>query len=100
MTQGDLAELLGKTNTLIGGYESGKTQPPLDVILEMSQIFEVNLQDLIMTNMAVSGYQPPEPNQQEPNYELLNEFLLKRVRELEREFKAMDPERAKRLGID
>ena len=100
MTQSDLGQLLGKTHTLIGGYESGKTLPPLDVILEMSKIFEVNIQDFIMTNMVAVEYQPAEPNKQEPNFELLNELLLKRVRELEREFKAMDPERAKRLGID
>ena len=31
---------------------------------------------------------------------LMNELMLKRIRELEREMKLSDPERAKRLGID
>lgn len=100
ITQTELGELLSKTHTVVGGYENGKTLPPLDVILEMCKIFEVDLTDFVLTNMAAVDYQPPELKKQAPNYELLNELLLKRVRQLEQEFKAMDPERAKRLGID
>lgn len=100
VTQTDLGDLLGKTHTVIGGYESGKNQPPLDVIITLADFFKVNLDDFVFKDLSKEEPGPYEKKEAAVNEQLLIEMLHKRVRELEREFKALDPERAKRLGID
>ena len=100
LNQHELGEAVGKTHAVIGSYENGRNQPPLDVLIALSDFFKVNIDDLIFKDLSKEEANPYEKKEATVNEQLLIEMLHKRVRQLEAEFKEMDPERAKRLGID
>lgn len=99
-TQVELGELLGKTHTVVGGYESGKNQPPLDVIITLADFFQVNLDDFVFKDLSKEAPGPYEKKEASVNEQLLINMLHQRVKLLEAEFKETNPERAKRLGIE
>lgn len=47
MTQEDVAGQLGLTRQAVSSYESGRTQPGLDILQRLADIYEVELTDLI-----------------------------------------------------
>lgn len=47
MTQEDVAEQVGLTRQAVSGYESGRTQPGLDILERLAQVYEVELTDMI-----------------------------------------------------
>lgn len=47
MTQEDVAEQVGLTRQAVSSYESGRTQPGLDLLQRLADIYEVELADLI-----------------------------------------------------
>ena len=100
LNQTELGEAVGKSFTVIGTYEAGKSQPPLDTIIALANYFEVNLDDFVFRDLSKEDPKPFEKKETTVNEQLLIEMLHKRVRTLEAEFKEMDPERAKRLGIE
>ena len=100
LTQIDLGAEIGKTSAVVGSYENGINQPPLDTLIALANFFQVNVDDLIFKDLSKEEASPFEKKEASVNEQLLIEMLHKRVRQLEAEFKEMDPERAKRLGIE
>ncbi|MDI9472419.1 MAG: helix-turn-helix domain-containing protein [Tissierellia bacterium] len=47
MTQTELAEKLGRTQSLIGSYLAGRREPSLTVLIEMANIFQVDIDYLV-----------------------------------------------------
>ena len=47
-----MAVQLGKSNTIVGNYESGRVTPPIDVILQYSEIFNVKASDIIDKDLS------------------------------------------------
>lgn len=47
MTQEDVAEQVGLTRQAVSSYESGRTQPGLDILQRLAQVYEVELTDII-----------------------------------------------------
>lgn len=52
MTQEQVAAQLGVTRQALSGYESGRTQPGLDTLRRLADIYRVELTDLIYGNKA------------------------------------------------
>lgn len=46
LTQEEFGQIIGKSTATIYGYESGKIIPPLDVMMTISSLFHVTLQEL------------------------------------------------------
>lgn len=100
LNQSELGDAVGKTHAVIGAYESGRNQPPLDALIALADFFQVNIDDFIFKDLSVEEANPYEKKEASVNEQLLIELLHKRVKLLEAEFKKMDPERAKNLGIE
>ena len=47
LTQEEVAERVGLTRQAVSGYESGRTQPGLDVLQRLADIYQVELTDII-----------------------------------------------------
>jgi len=47
MTQKKLAELLNVSNNNIGHWEKGRTEPNIDTIIKLAQIFNITIDELI-----------------------------------------------------
>lgn len=50
MTQEQTAKQLGVTRQAVSGYEAGRTQPNLDILQRLADIYQVELTDLIYGN--------------------------------------------------
>lgn len=98
LTQEQLSEAIGKSKETINGYEKGRVIPPFDIILKLSEIFSVSLDDFVFKDLSTESLSINEPKQ---DYSL-NRFidlLERRVDELEQALKDKDPDLAKKLGI-
>lgn len=52
LAQKDLADLVGlKSHTIIGKYEKGGANPPLEILNKISEYFDVDLQNLMFTDL-------------------------------------------------
>ena len=51
LSQADLAKKVDKKQNTIGNWENQVTEPGIDELSILSQLFEVNLQDLIAANL-------------------------------------------------
>ena len=65
LTQGKIAEKLAVTRDSYAKYESGKTAPPLDVLLALSRFFQIST-DLLLT-VDLRRYKPQEIVMQHEN---------------------------------
>ena len=54
MTQKQLAEKLGLKQAAIGAYEEERSTPPLSSLLDITKIFNVNLDDLVKHDLSRS----------------------------------------------
>lgn len=96
MTQSELGDYLGISHVAILSYESGKNSPKFEALLKISELFKVNLHDLIYKDLSDPNYKASGPDD---TGELVK-ALESRVRALESVLKLSDPELAKRLGIE
>ncbi|MFA0961093.1 helix-turn-helix transcriptional regulator [Roseivirga sp. BDSF3-8] len=55
MTQEELGEKVGKTKSLISSYEKGNVEPGLSALLELTEIFNVSLNDFVLEELAVKN---------------------------------------------
>jgi transcriptional regulator with XRE-family HTH domain len=55
ITQHQLAQKLQKANTTIGNWENGLSQPNIEELLILSNIFGISLQDLVEANLKETG---------------------------------------------
>jgi len=51
ITQRKLAQIIGKKKSIIGAYESGVALPPNDVMMILSDEFQVTIDDIIRSNI-------------------------------------------------
>ena len=56
ITQKELADMIGKTYASVGAYELEKNIPPLEIIIQIAQVFKVSVEDFIFKNMALEQY--------------------------------------------
>lgn len=47
MTQEEVAERVGLTRQAVSGYEAGRTQPSLDILQKLADVYQVELTDII-----------------------------------------------------
>ncbi len=47
LTQEEIAQKIGLTRQAISSYESGRTQPGIDLLMKFAEIFEVTLEDIL-----------------------------------------------------
>jgi transcriptional regulator with XRE-family HTH domain len=106
-TQEQLAQKLNKTYITIGDYERGKALPPLNVILELCGIFEVDIAPLVLADLKNEGLplksgkdQLADLEKQLETLQRLSELQGHRVAELEREIRLYAPELARKLGLE
>lgn len=59
----ELADVLGKQPATIGDYEKGKAKPSIPVLIQLSKIFEVSIDDLILRDIENTGYSINEPEE-------------------------------------
>lgn len=75
LSQGELAEKINLSTAAIGAYEADKNFPTVSILIQLSQIFNVSLDWLVMGNETSS--------QQLPNISDTKEEVTKLVRLLE-----------------
>lgn len=115
LTQSELAKELEKTSAAISDYEKGKSFPPLEVAMRITQFFKVKIDDLVSKDLrredmlTMEGITPYTKTNYQYQYdqavkqlhlqERLNQLMEHRLTELEREIKEHAPELGKRLGL-
>jgi transcriptional regulator with XRE-family HTH domain len=57
LTQNDLGSLLGCTRSAVAAWESGKTPPTREVILQIGELVGINTQDVNFL-LSLAGYEP------------------------------------------
>ena len=98
-----------KTQVTVGDYERGRAMPPLPIILQLCEIFDVDLQTIVFHDMETLGFAPdPATDPTAENEHLRNqlrtqqqltELQQQRLRTLEREIREQAPGLAERLGL-
>lgn len=74
MTQEELGEKVGKTKSLISSYEKGNVEPGLSALLELTEIFNVSLNDFVLEDLAIKQEEDsPEVIIDRSSYEQLKE---------------------------
>ncbi len=81
----------------------GKTPPPIEIALKLCDIFRVNLDSLVNTNLKEEGFPPKaqKDTSPEPGQKLLNRLLLQKLEEAGEELKKKsNPEAYRRLKLE
>lgn len=106
MTQSDLSNMLDKVNVQVSSYESGKTIPPMDVVMKIAEIFAVSIDDLIFRDIEREGLRGlgaaaagPKEDQDKALVGVITR-LERYVARLEAEIKKRDPGLAEEMGIE
>ena len=100
MSQSDLGELLGVSN------ESDESEMGVHKILKLADIFKIDMRDLVLTDLSRGERKYKEPEvpyaeQDEGNVlEELNNEMRKRLVIYEQKIKELDPDLAKKWGIE
>ena len=113
LTQGDLANKLNKHSVSISDYEKGKSTPPIEVALQLCEIFAVDLNSLVTKDLVREGVAHAQVQEKKEPYQLekdlkqqyallqrLSKLQEQRLAELEREIREHAPELAERLGLE
>lgn len=66
INQDELGEIIGKKRSIIGTYESGKSQPNIDTLLKLADFFKVSLNELITIDLTNIGYGAPRKTYENP----------------------------------
>ena len=99
LTQEDLSKKLGKTKATISDYEKGKSLPPLDILIQLSEIFQVSLDELVHTDLRENP-PPKEDHSPTPDADLFNRLLIQKLEEIAAELKDRDPPAYEKLKLD
>lgn len=54
LNQTEFAELVGVKRSSIGAYEEGRAEPKLEVLIRISEIYKLPLDDLVKTELTVN----------------------------------------------
>jgi len=57
LSQQDLADRLQIPRTTLGDYERGKTEPNISILINLSQLFSTNLDDLLKNDLSQQDYE-------------------------------------------
>lgn len=52
INQTDFANIFGLTRSAIGAYEEQRSEPKLDIIIEMANYFNITIDDFLKTNLS------------------------------------------------
>lgn len=52
LSQKDLADAMGLPRTTLGDYERGKTEPNLNMLIQLAEYFDVSVDDLIRSDLS------------------------------------------------
>ncbi len=88
VTKIKFGELIDIKSSTIGKYEENTNRPSFEVLVKLQQLFEVNLHDLIFTNLeSIKNDQTSEPEQSYHKINVLDELceLRKQVEEHQRQ---------------
>lgn len=86
VTKIKFGELIDIKSSTIGKYEENTNRPSFEVLVKLQQLFEVNLHDLIFTNLeSTKSDLTSEPEQSYHKINVLDELceLRKQVEELQ-----------------
>ena len=125
LNQEEFGARLGTVKSVISAYEIGKRTPNLEIVVKLSQEFDISVDDLLFTDLSKQSPKSKDPRMQktafeyaqdienmktsaealeqaigEDNLKLVLRVLTLRVKDLERVIKESDPELAKRHGIE
>ena len=62
LTQKEAAELIGVNDYQLGNYETNRSEPSLDVLKKMSQVYSVSIDKMLSNNLAASKLAKDIPN--------------------------------------
>jgi transcriptional regulator with XRE-family HTH domain len=108
LTQSDLGDTLGIVGNQIARYERGDSDPPVTKIIQLADLFEVSLQDLVLTDLSKEEPKFPRPDvaygsmdeeTKEDAFHELNEELRKRIKIFEAFAASVAPEEARKWGL-
>jgi DNA-binding XRE family transcriptional regulator len=106
-TQTKLAELINKTPTTISDYEKGKVLPPVDIVLKLCEIFQVNVDDFINRDIELEGITDKQAELEvlkkqhnTTDTKLLLKLMKEKVVELSKTIKEQMPEKYDELDLD
>lgn len=103
LSQEELGNKIGKTYTVVGGYEKKKISPPIDVIMMLCEIFDVDVSLMINRDLAKGDIvqEPIAPYKAPDDGTLMRvvDRLERQLSYLEERIKEEDPELAKKLGV-
>ena len=102
MSQEQVGNILGKKKAMVGQYETNRSIPPGDVLVQLSQIFEVSLDDFVFRDIEKEGTStaPVKPTSEDEALTALLARMEKRVAMLEGKIRENDPELARKLGLE
>lgn len=106
MTQDELGDILGVKRSQISSYESDESELGWKKLMKIADAFQVDIRDLILTDLSKDAPEFEKPsapygNQDEGNVlEELNNEMRKRLVIYEQKIKELDPELAKKWGIE
>jgi DNA-binding XRE family transcriptional regulator len=92
-------KLIRKTRNAIVGYEKATISPPIDVILQFCEFFQVDVNDILFKNLAVEAYVPAESLGYDELKDKLIALLEDKVARYESEIRGNYPELAGKLGV-
>lgn len=105
LSQEQLAEQIGKTKSNLSSYENGRSVPPLEVLLQLCEVFQVNLDDLVNKDLSRETPELPkeaprrrfDPDMEEE--ELFRRLLVLKLEEVSNRLKETQPELYKELRL-
>ena len=104
LTQEGVAKKIGKTIATVSDYEKGRSLPPLDITVKLSELFGVTLDELVNRDLIREGRPPQQPLPKEnaagTSQELLNRLLIQKLEEVAEELKENYPEAYRKLKLE
>jgi transcriptional regulator with XRE-family HTH domain len=105
LSQTELGEKIGKTHSTIGAWENEQNSPPVDVVIDLCMIFNIDVDNILFKNLEQDKYELLERVSYEELREKINEkdkiiaLLEFKVQLYEKEIKEKLPKVAKVLNI-
>jgi transcriptional regulator with XRE-family HTH domain len=105
-TQKWLADKLGKTPTSVGEYEKGRNVPPIEIAMQICDIYQVSLDELVGKDLEAEQYTTEQkaertaPYNSTENEKLLFQLLKEKFKQVSAELKEKDLEAYHRLGLE
>lgn len=81
-----LSKKIGKAVSTIRGYKNGKNVPPAEILILLSDEFEVSIDDLLRTDLVKEGVRKVENKNKDYDIKETLEDLVNRVAEIEERY--------------